>query len=204
LRFQRGFLETTCSSHRSRTRSAAFHAADKGMKVTLVDADPNPGGVCTFRGCIPSKALLHAAKLIEEAKHAEVFGMSFGRLSIDIAKLRGWKTPWSKSRPPALVCSSRRARSSSFQGRASIVDATTLRVETSGGERNIEPITSSSRPDRDGSRPAAVPGVSIDSPRALDSTTALDVPECRSACLSSAEGISGSSSEPYTPRSDPK
>jgi dihydrolipoamide dehydrogenase len=62
-----------------------------GMKVTLVDADPNPGGVCTFRGCIPSKALLHAAKVIEEAKHAEVFGMSFGRLSIDIAKLRGWK-----------------------------------------------------------------------------------------------------------------
>jgi len=71
--------------------AAAFHAADMGMKVTLVDADPNPGGVCTFRGCIPSKALLHAAKVIEEAKHAEVFGMSFGRLSIDIAKLRGWK-----------------------------------------------------------------------------------------------------------------
>ena len=71
--------------------AAAFHAADMGMKVTLVDADPNPGGVCTFRGCIPSKALLHAARVIEEAKHAEVFGMSFGSLSMDIAKLRGWK-----------------------------------------------------------------------------------------------------------------
>ena len=51
--------------------AAAFHAADLGMQVTLIDADPNPGGVCTFRGCIPSKALLHAAKVLDEAKHAE-------------------------------------------------------------------------------------------------------------------------------------
>ena len=70
---------------------AAFHAADAGMQVTLVDADPNPGGVCTFRGCIPSKALLHAARVIDEARHSDAFGVSFGKPSIDIAKLRAWK-----------------------------------------------------------------------------------------------------------------
>ena len=70
---------------------AAFHAADLGMHVTLIDADPNPGGVCTFRGCIPSKALLHTARVLDEAKHATAFGVSFATPSIDVDKLRAWK-----------------------------------------------------------------------------------------------------------------
>jgi len=154
--------------------AAAFHAADMGMKVTLVDADPNPGGVCTFRGCIPSKAVLHAAKVIEEAKHAEVFGMSFGKLSIDIAKLRGWKDAVVKKQTGGLGLLARSRKVEFIQGRASLVDATTLSVETSGGERKVETdyiIIAT------GSRPAAVPGVSIDSPKVLDSTTALDLPD---------------------------
>jgi dihydrolipoamide dehydrogenase len=61
------------------------------MQVTLIDADPNPGGVCTFRGCIPSKALLHAARVLDEAKHATAFGVSFAKPSIDVDKLRAWK-----------------------------------------------------------------------------------------------------------------
>jgi dihydrolipoamide dehydrogenase len=154
--------------------AAAFHAADMGMKVTLVDADPNPGGVCTFRGCIPSKALLHAAKVIEEAKHAEVFGMSFGILSIDIAKLRGWKDAVVKKQTGGLGLLAKSRKVEFIQGRASIVDARTRSVETAGGERTVETdyiIIAT------GSRPAAVPGVSIDSPRVLDSTPALDVPD---------------------------
>src|SRR5215207_8391128 len=67
---------------------AAFHAADLGMQVTLIDADANPGGVCTFRGCIPSKALLHAARVLDEAKYATAYGVSFGKLSIDVDTLR--------------------------------------------------------------------------------------------------------------------
>src|SRR5437762_3872946 len=70
---------------------AAFHAADLGMQVALIDADPNPGGVCTFRGCIPSKALLHAARVLDEAKHATAFGVSFAKPSIDVDRLRAWK-----------------------------------------------------------------------------------------------------------------
>lgn len=95
--------------------AAAFHAADLGMQVTLIDADPNPGGVCTFRGCIPSKALLHAAKVIDEAKHADAFGVSFGKPSIDVARLRGWKDAVVKKQTGGLGLP-RRARSASFRG----------------------------------------------------------------------------------------
>jgi dihydrolipoamide dehydrogenase len=71
--------------------AAAFLAADLGMQVTLIDRDPNPGGVCVYRGCIPSKALLHVAKLLSEAKHASAWGLHFGEPRIDLDKLREWK-----------------------------------------------------------------------------------------------------------------
>jgi dihydrolipoamide dehydrogenase len=144
-----------------------------GVEVTLVDADPNPGGVCTFRGCIPSKALLHAAHVIEEAKHAEAFGLSFDRLRSTSQRFAAGKTPWSPSRPAALVCSPCR-KVEFIQGRASIVNARTLSVATSVDERRIETdyiIIAA------GSRPAAVTGITVDSPKVLDSTTALDVPD---------------------------
>src|SRR5688572_13409262 len=71
--------------------TAAFRAADLGMKVALIERWPQLGGVCLNVGCIPSKALLHAAKVIEEAHEMEAFGVKFGKPEIDIAKLRGWK-----------------------------------------------------------------------------------------------------------------
>src|SRR5437773_12358593 len=71
--------------------AAAFLASDFGMKVTLIDPELNPGGVCLYRGCILSKALLHVAKLIGESQHAGNRGVGFGELSIDVARLRSWK-----------------------------------------------------------------------------------------------------------------
>ncbi len=71
--------------------TAAFRAADLGMKVALVERWPQLGGVCLNVGCIPSKALLHAAKVIEEAHEMESFGVTFGKPQIDAVKLRGWK-----------------------------------------------------------------------------------------------------------------
>ena len=71
--------------------AAAFLAADLGMKVTLIDPEVNPGGVCLYRGCIPSKALLHVAKLLEEAEQAKNWGIEFGAPKVDLNKLRGWK-----------------------------------------------------------------------------------------------------------------
>ncbi len=70
---------------------AAFYAADLGLDVTLVDTAPNPGGVCLYRGCIPSKALLHAAKILNEAKEANEIGIEFKEPKIDLDKLRNWK-----------------------------------------------------------------------------------------------------------------
>src|SRR6188474_2884182 len=71
--------------------AAAFLAADLGMQVALVDTEVNPGGVCLYRGCIPSKALLHVAKLIGDAKHATSCGLTFGDPKIDLDKMRGFK-----------------------------------------------------------------------------------------------------------------
>ena len=71
--------------------AAAFYAADMGMQVALVDEEKNPGGVCLYRGCIPSKALLHVAKVITEAEETALAGVDFGKPKIDVAKLRTWK-----------------------------------------------------------------------------------------------------------------
>src|ERR1019366_10227905 len=71
--------------------AAAFLAADLGMTVTLIDVEINPGGVCLYRGCIPSKALLHVAKLIEEAKHATNWGVTFQPPQIELDRLRSFK-----------------------------------------------------------------------------------------------------------------
>src|SRR5688572_32079806 len=72
--------------------AAAFYASDRGMQVTLIDPSPNPGGVCLYRGCIPSKALLHVAEVLNEAKHASEWGIAFGQPKIDLERLRGFKT----------------------------------------------------------------------------------------------------------------
>src|SRR5436190_18953027 len=71
--------------------AATFLAADLGMRVTMIDPEVNPGGVCLYRGCIPSKALLHLAKLIDEARHAKDWGIEFGEPKIDLARLRSFK-----------------------------------------------------------------------------------------------------------------
>src|SRR5947207_7165626 len=71
--------------------AAAFYAADRGRKVTLVDLDKRPGGVCLNRGCIPSKAYLHLARLITDARESERLGVSFGPPQLNLEKMRTWK-----------------------------------------------------------------------------------------------------------------
>src|SRR3954462_9370551 len=71
--------------------AAAFLAADLGLSTTLVDPEVNPGGVCVYRGCIPSKALLHVAKLVDESRHAAAWGIESPEPKIDLAKLRDFK-----------------------------------------------------------------------------------------------------------------
>ena len=72
--------------------AAAFLAADLGMRVTLIDDEPHPGGVCLYRGCMPSKALLHVARLLTESRQAREWGIEFPDPRIDLDKLRAWKS----------------------------------------------------------------------------------------------------------------
>ncbi len=153
---------------------AAFYAADLGMDVTLIDLEKNPGGVCLHRGCIPSKALLHAAAVLNEAHEAEAFGISFGEPQIDVDKLRGWKEDVVGKLTGGLgqLCKARRINF--IQGRATFVDESTVHVEkVDGGE---ETIRFKSAILATGSTPARIP-IAPESPRVLDSTGALSLPD---------------------------
>src|ERR1700732_2943050 len=109
--------------------AAAFLAADLGLSVALVDPERNPGGVCVYRGCIPSKALLHVAKLVAEARHAEAWGITFGDPAIDLNKLRAFKDQVVArlTGGTGVLVKSRKVQY--LQGRAEIADAQTLRVK---------------------------------------------------------------------------
>ena len=112
---------------------AAFLAADLGMKVTMVDSDPNPGGVCLHRGCIPSKALLHVAKLINETREARDWGLDFGEPKIDITKLKLWKNEVIEKMTGGLRKLSNLRKVTLIQGRGEFLDSHT--IEVSGKEK---------------------------------------------------------------------
>src|ERR1700719_4089963 len=118
--------------------AAAFLAADLGMKVTLIDPEVNPGGVCLYRGCIPSKALLHVAKLLEEAEQAKNWGIEFGEPKVDLNKLRGWKESVVKKLTGGLGQLSKQRSVQFGQGKAGFVNSTTLRITKSdSSEENL-------------------------------------------------------------------
>jgi dihydrolipoamide dehydrogenase len=152
--------------------AAAFLAADLGMKVTLIDPEVNPGGVCLYRGCIPSKALLHVAKLLEEAEQANNWGIEFAAPKIDLAKLRGWKEGVVKKLTGGLGQLSKQRSVQFIQGKAAFVNSTTLKVTKPAGE---ETLTFDRVVIATGSRPTVVPSLKIDSPRLMDSSGALDL-----------------------------
>src|SRR6202021_1198379 len=113
--------------------AAAFLAADLGMKVTLIDREQNPGGVCLYRGCIPSKALLHVAKLIDESRHAKNWGIEFGEPKIDVARLRSFKEGVVNKLTGGLGQLSKQRKVQYIQGKASFENSNTLRVSKSNG-----------------------------------------------------------------------
>src|SRR5271155_329592 len=108
--------------------AAAFLAADLGMKVTLIDPEVNPGGVCLYRGCIPSKALLHVAKLIAETRHAKNWGIEYADPKIDLTNLRSWKDGVIKKLTGGLGQLSKQRKVEYIQGRAAFENSTTLRI----------------------------------------------------------------------------
>jgi dihydrolipoamide dehydrogenase len=169
--------------------AAAFAAADMGMQVALVDTEPNPGGVCLYRGCIPSKALLHVAKLINEAKHSAAWGITYPDPKIDLDKLRGFKDGVVQKLTGGLGQLSKQRKVTYLQGKASFVDAKSLSVDLVDGKK--ESVSFQHCIIATGSRPAAVPGLSIDSPRLMDSTGALDLPDIPKTLLVVGGGYIG-------------
>ncbi|MGE5242793.1 MAG: dihydrolipoyl dehydrogenase [Betaproteobacteria bacterium] len=169
--------------------AAAYLAADLGLSVTMIDVEPNPGGVCTYRGCIPSKALLHVARLVNEARHASAWGVSFGEPKIDLDKLRDWKNSVVTKLTTGNGQIGRMRKVAYLQGRGEIVDPHTLRVALASG--GTEEVRAEHVVLATGSRPATVPALSIDSRRMLDSTSALDLPDVPTSLLVVGGGYIG-------------
>src|SRR3981189_2931834 len=166
-----------------------FLPADLGMKVTMIDPEVNPGGVCLYRGCIPSKALLHVAKLLEEAEQAKNWGIEFGEPKVDLNKLRGWKESVVKKLTGGLGQLSKQRSVQFVQGKAAFVNSTTVKVtKTAGGDENL---TFDRIIIATGSRPTVVPSLKLDSPRLMDSTSALDLPDVPKTLLVIGGGYIG-------------
>ncbi len=152
---------------------AAFYAADHGLDVTLIDTEDNPGGVCVYRGCIPSKALLHIARVIEEAEEAKAMGIDFGAPKINVDKLRDWKNSVVSRLTGGTGMLRNQRKIKSIHGKATFVDANTLNIEKPDG--SSEKLSFETAIVATGSHPTVVPALKIDSKRFLDSTGALDL-----------------------------
>lgn len=150
--------------------AAAFMAADLGLKTLLVDKEANPGGVCLYRGCIPSKALLHAAKVLTEAKEASEIGIEFGEAAINVEKLAAWKQGVVTKLTGGLGQLRKARKVEHIQGTARFIDANTLEVTDSGQKVSFKHAIIAT-----GSRPIVPGPMAIGSDRVMTSTEALEL-----------------------------
>ena len=152
--------------------AAAFKAADLGLEVTIVEPELNPGGVCLHRGCIPSKAFLHAAKVIREAETSDEMGVTFAAPTLDIDKMRAWKDGIVEALTSGLGGKVEKKKIRHVRGRARFTGPKSLHIDlVDGGETTLEfdqAILAT------GSRPTLPPFVTSLSERVIDSTGALD------------------------------
>src|SRR5688572_18408342 len=168
--------------------AAAFYAADLGMQVALVDEEKNPGGVCLYRGCIPSKALLHVAKVIDEASHADKWGVSFAAPKIDVDKLRAYKQGVVDKLTSGVGSVAKLRKVKFLQGRATLTGPRSMTIAGANGptELQFEHLILAT-----GSQPTKIPSLSLDSPRMLDSTSALELPDVPKSLLVVGGGYIG-------------
>ena len=169
--------------------AAAFLAADLGMRVTLVDEAANPGGVCLYRGCMPSKALLHVAKVVTEAREARNWGVDFGEPSLDVDRLRGWKDEAVSRLTGGLGQLSSQRGVSYLHGRAELSGPTSARVTAADG--GVTALEFEHAILATGSRPAAPGPLALDSDRVWDSTRALELPSVPGSLLVVGGGYIG-------------
>ncbi len=157
--------------------TAAFRAADLGKKVVLIERYPVLGGVCLNVGCIPSKALLHAARTITEAQDMAAHGITFGKPQIDLTQLREWKASVISKLTKGLQALARQRKVQVIHGTGKFVTSNLLQVDTPDGAKTVSfdhCIIAA------GSSVTRIPGLPYDDPRLIDSTGALalqDIPE---------------------------
>ncbi len=168
---------------------AAFDAADHGLKVTLVNEDAKPGGVCLNRGCIPSKALLHVAKLLNESREAVEWGITFAKPKLDLAKLREWKGSVVNKLTGGIgqLCQARGVNL--IQARGTFLDPHTLELKRPDGK--LDRLKFEKCIVATGSSPAMPPIFNIGDPRVMDSTGALDLPDIPGSLLIVGGGYIG-------------
>jgi dihydrolipoamide dehydrogenase len=155
--------------------AAAFHAAELGLEVALINAEAKPGGVCLHRGCIPSKALLHVARVLGEAKEAASFGVDFGEPRIDIERLRAWKDRVVDRLAGGIEELCRARKVELIEARASFIDAQTLALERPAGREGARRLRFERAIIATGSAPARPAAFDIGDRRVMDSTGALDL-----------------------------
>jgi dihydrolipoamide dehydrogenase len=154
--------------------AAAFYAADKGKKVILVEQNPRLGGICLNVGCIPSKALLHVAEILREAKESEHRGIQFGEPRIDLDKLRRWKEAILEKLGKGIAGLAKQRGVQVVHGRGHFEDSHTLRIETSEGQKFIRYEKAIIAV---GSKPAMPSAFDLGNPRVMTSTEALELPD---------------------------
>jgi dihydrolipoamide dehydrogenase len=168
--------------------TAAFRAADLGLDVLLVERYAELGGVCLNVGCIPSKALLHAARVIDEAAHASDYGVSYGVPKIDLDKLRGYKDKVVKQLTGGLAGMCKQRKVQRLTGRGSFLSPHEIEVETPEGTKLVRfqhAIIAA------GSQAVKLPGLPWDDARLMDSTDALDLADIPKKLLVVGGGIIG-------------
>lgn len=168
--------------------TAAFRAADLGKQVVLVERYQALGGVCLNVGCIPSKALLHVAQIVHEVEEFEQHGLSYGKPSFDIDKIRGWKESVSKALSDGLSRLAKQRKVTVVQGTGRFASANTLEVQTEAGVTtvNFEQAIIAA-----GSHPTKIPVFPNDDSRLWDSTDALALKEIPKKLLIVGGGIIG-------------
>ncbi len=152
---------------------AAFKAADLGLEVTLIDPEPNPGGVCLYRGCIPTKALLHIAQVITEVNHVKEMGLSFSDVTIDLDTIRSWKDKVVADLTKGVGFLSKQRKITYIRGTGVFKNSHTLKIDKhqqGGEELSFDSIILAT-----GTYSAPIPNINLKSDRIWDSTQALNL-----------------------------
>ena len=169
--------------------AAAFLASDLGIVTTLIDSEINPGGVCLYKGCIPSKALLHVAKVLKESEEAKDFGVVFSKPKLDLNKMRDWKNDVVNKLTGGLGQLSKQRKIEYIQGNAKILNNNSIEITKKTGEKEI--LNFDYLIIATGSSPSKIPNMSIDSPRILDATSALEISDIPKTMLIIGGGYIG-------------